>query len=177
MQDRADHCLIDRARSGDSEAFARLVEQYYSTIFRVAYKWAGNQADAEDIAQDVCVKLGQAIRSFKGTSAFSSWLYRVTLNAVRDFQRARKRRTENIAAMALVSETEYVPDMETEMTHDQLWLAVRKLPDKQRDAMLLIYAEDMSHREAADVMDCAESTVSWHVHEAKKRLKEELQGY
>ena len=175
MQDRADHCLIDRARSGDSEAFARLVEQYYSTIFRVAYKWAGNQADAEDIAQDVCVKLGQAIRSFKGTSAFSSWLYRVTLNAVRDFQRARKRRTENVAAMALVSETEYVPDMETEMTQDQLWLAVRKLPDKQRDAMLLIYAEDMSHKEAASVMDCAESTVSWHVHEAKKRLKEELQ--
>ena len=177
MQDRADHCLIDRARGGDSEAFAHLVEQYYSTIFRVAYKWAGNQADAEDIAQDVCVKLGQAIRSFKGTSAFSSWLYRVTLNAVRDFQRAHKRRTENIAAMALVSETEYVPDMETELTQDQLWLAVRKLPDKQRDAMLLIYAEDMSHREAADVMDCAESTVSWHVHEAKKRLKEELQGY
>ena len=176
MRDRAEHCLIERARGGDAEAFARLVEHYYSTIFRVAYKWAGNQADAEDIAQDVCIKLGQAIRGFKGTSAFSSWLYRVTLNAVRDFQRARKRQAENVAAMALVSETEYVPDMETEMTQDQLWLKVRKLPDKQRDAMLLIYAEGMSHRQAADVMDCAESTVSWHVHEAKKRLRQELQG-
>jgi RNA polymerase sigma-70 factor (ECF subfamily) len=176
MHEQTDHGLIERAKRGDSEAFSRLVERYYSTMFRVAYKWCGDQSDAEDIAQDVCVKLGHAIRGFKGTSAFSSWLYRVTLNAVHDHQRARQRQTQNIAAMALVVETEHVPDMETEMTQDQLWTKVRDLPAKQRDAVMLIFGEDMSHREAADIMDCAESTVSWHIHEAKKRLKGMLEG-
>ena len=53
----------------------------------------------------------------------------------------------------------------------RLWAAVRKLPDKQRDAVLLVYGEGLSHASAADAMACAEATVSWHVHEAKKRLK------
>ena len=99
----------------------------------------------------------------------------MTLNAVRDFQRSQKRRTQNVAAMALVAETEYVPDMETDMTKGQLWTFVRQLPDKQRDAVLLIFGEDMNHKQAAAIMDCAESTVSWHIHEAKKRLKGLLQ--
>ena len=171
MHEQTDHGLIERARSGDAEAFARLVERYYSTVFRVAYKWCGDQTDAEDIAQDVCVKLGHAIRGFKGTSAFSSWLYRVTLNAVRDHQRARSRQVQNVAAMALVAETEYVPDMETAMTQEQVWAMVQELPEKQRDAVMLIFGEEMSHKQAADIMECAESTVSWHIHEAKKRLE------
>lgn len=176
MHEQTDHGLIERARSGDAEAFARLVERHYGTIYRVAYKWCGDQSDAEDIAQDVCVKLGHAIRGYKGTAAFSSWLYRVTLNAVRDHQRARQRRVQNVAALALVSETAHVPDMETEMTQEQVWTMVRQLSDKQRDAVMLIFAEEMSHKQAADIMDCAESTVSWHIHEAKKRLKGMLEG-
>lgn len=176
MHEQTDHGLIERARLGDAEAFSRLVERYYSTIFRVAYKWCGDRADAEDIAQDVCVKLGQAIRSFKGASAFSSWLYRVTLNAVRDHQRQVQRQAQKAAALALVVETEHIPDMETEMSHEQIWQQVRELPDKQRDAVMLVFGEDMSHRQAADIMECAESTVSWHIHEAKKRLKDMLEG-
>ena len=57
---------------------------------------------------------------------------------------------------------------------DALWLAVRSLPDKQRDAVLLVYGEDMNHAQAAQVMDCAESTVSYHLHAARKRLKQLL---
>ena len=53
----------------------------------------------------------------------------------------------------------------------EIWDAVRDLPPQQRDAVLLVYAEDMSHAEAAALMDCSEKTVSWHVHEAKKKLK------
>ena len=54
---------------------------------------------------------------------------------------------------------------------EELWQAVRRLPDKQRDAVLLIYGEGLSHAAAADVIGCAETTISWHVHEARKRLK------
>lgn len=175
MEKISDQELVSLAVSGDAAAFARLIERHYDMIFRVAYKWCGDRENAEDIAQDVCVKLGSVIGGFEGKAAFSSWLYRITLNAVRDFHRAAKRRNENIEAMAHVTQTQHDPDPVMAMTQDQMWQKVIQLPPKQRDAMLLIYAEDKSHGEAAEILDCAESTVSWHVHEAKKRLKQELQ--
>ena len=175
MEKISDQKLVDLAVSGDAAAFARLIERHYDMIFRIAFKWCGDSTDAEDIAQDVCVKLGSVIHGFKGEAAFSSWLYRITLNVVRDFQRAAKRRTDNIAALSVVVQRDHLPDPAMEMTQTQMWQKVRQLPPKQRDAMLLIYAEDLSHAEAAGILGCAESTVSWHVHEAKKRLKQELQ--
>ena len=66
--------------------------------------------------------------------------------------------------------------VETETFASELWTAVRQLPEKQRDAVLLVYGEDMSHAEAAAVMGCGEKTVSWHVHEARKRLKDLLEA-
>lgn len=175
MEKESDQELVGLAVSGDAGAFARLIERHYDMIFRIAYKWCGDRSDAEDITQDVCIKLGTAIHGFRGEAAFSSWLYRLSLNAVRDFQRAGKRRRENIEAMAIVAQTDHRPDPVMEMTRDQMWEKVRHLAPKQRDAMLLIYAEDLSHAAAAEIMQCAESTVSWHVHEAKKQLKQEMQ--
>jgi len=175
MEKISDQELVGLAVSGDAAAFARLIERHYDMIFRIAFKWCGDRDDAEDIAQDVCVKLGSVIHGFKGEAAFSSWLYRITLNAVRDFQRANKRRVDNIAALSVVVQKDHHPDPAMEMTQSQMWQKVRQLPPKQRDAMLLIYAEDLSHAEAAKVLNCAESTVSWHVHEARKRLKQEMQ--
>jgi len=175
MENENDQELVGLAVSGNAAAFARLIERHYDMIFRVAFKWCGDREDAEDITQNVCVKLGTVISGFKGDAAFSSWLYRITLNTVRDFQRASKRRHENIAALTIVAQTDYRPDPAVEMTQAQMWHKVRQLPPKQRDAMLLIYAEDLSHAQAAAIMECAESTVSWHVHEAKKRLKQEMQ--
>jgi len=175
MEKESDQELVELAVSGDAAAFARLIERHYDMIYRVAYKWCGDRTNAEDITQDVCVKLGTVIQSFRADSAFSSWLYRITLNTVRDFQRASKRRHAHIEAMSVVTQTDYRPDPVLEITQGQMWQRIRQLPAKQRDAMLLIYAEEMSHSEAAKIMECAESTVSWHVHEAKKQLKQEMQ--
>lgn len=167
----ADETLIARAIGGDRRAFAQLVERHYDFIFRTACKWCGKVSDAEDVAQDVCVKLASVLKSFDGRSAFTSWLYRVTLNAVRDMQRARTRRGRNVDRYAEVAPDEYLPDQEDSAAAKELWDAVRRLPDQQRDAVLLIYAEGMSHAEAGVIMGCKEATVSWHVHEAKKTLR------
>ncbi|MGB3024870.1 MAG: sigma-70 family RNA polymerase sigma factor [Paradevosia shaoguanensis] len=163
--------LIKRAINGDGGAFAIILEGHYDLIYRTAYKWCGNRTDAEDVAQDVCVKLATAIRSFDGRSAFTSWLYRVTLNAVRDMQRARARHGRRADALALVSPEDAPAEQEDATTAGELWAAVRDLPDQQRDAVLLVYAEDMSHREAGEILGCKEATVSWHIHEAKKTLR------
>jgi len=168
-----DAALIDKARSGDREAFAALLERAYPFIYRVAYKWCGASADAEDLAQDVCVKLGAAIRSFDGRSAFSSWLYRVTLNTVRDQRKAQARRDRRIAELALLAQAE-TPEPQADDQIDDLWIAVRDLPDGERDAVLLVYSEGLSHAEAAAVLGCAEGTVAWRISKAKGRLKARL---
>lgn len=163
--------LVKRASHGDAEAFGAVIAHYYDFIYRTAYKWCGMKSDAEDVAQDVAVKLAGAIRQFDGRSAFSSWLYRVTLNAVRDRQREAGRNRRRTDALALVADDAAPPEQEEAVAMGELWAAVRRLPPQQRDAVLLVYAEEMSHAAAGDVLGCKEATVSWHIHEAKKTLR------
>ena len=163
--------LVTRARAGDRRAFVSLVSTHYDFIYRTAYRWCGNGSDAEDVAQEVSIKLASAIASFDGRSRFSSWLYRITLNAVRDMQRARSRRSRHVDAYAEVAPSEQPADQEASATGRQLWAAVRQLPEQQRDAVLLVYAEELSHADAAQVMGIKEATVSYHVHAARKTLR------
>jgi len=163
--------LVDRAKAGDRLAFSQLVEDNYDFVFRVACKWTGKKSDAEDIAQEVCIKLATAIQSFDGRSAFTSWLYRVTINMVRDMQRSSSRRDKNVDAFSLVHPEDDPGDQEEATTARELWTAVSELPEKQREAIMLVYAEDLNHAEAAGIMGCKEATVSWHIHEAKKTLR------
>ena len=165
------NALVDRAKAGDRLAFSQLVEANYDFIFRTACKWTGKKSDAEDIAQEVCIKLASAIQSFDGRSAFTSWLYRVTLNMVRDMQRSTTRRGKNVDAFALVHPEDDPGGQEEATTAHEIWARVSELPDKQREAIMLVYAEDMNHAEAATIMGCKEATVSWHIHEAKKTLR------
>ncbi|MEM7300834.1 MAG: RNA polymerase sigma factor [Pseudomonadota bacterium] len=166
----SDFDLVARAVDGDRAGFAALVNRHYDLIFRIAWKWCGNKDDAADIAQDVCVRLGKSIRSWFGEAKFTTWLYRVVLNAAHDFTRKRKREEKNREEYAL----EPIVDCEGAADESQisdLWTAVRRLSEKQREAVTLVYGEELSHAEAAEAMDCAEATVSYHIHEAKERLK------
>lgn len=163
--------LIGRALGGERAAFSQLLARHYDFIYRTAYKWCGDQGDAEDVAQDVCVKLATILSQFDGRSAFTSWLYRITLNAVRDMQRTRMRQSKRHRALKDVSADRMPANQEEAATENALWRAVRQLPEKQRDAVLLIYAEEITHAAAAEVMQVKESTISWYVHEARKTLK------
>lgn len=161
---------MEKAASGDRAAFARLVESRYDFIHAVAWRWCGNRQDAEDVAQEVCIRLASAIRGFKGTSRFTTWIYAITLNAARDQLRQRRRAQGRDAAWLREQTTLSAGEAEDD-GGEALWLAVGQLPDRQRDAVLLIYGEGLTHAAAAEVLGCAETTMSWHVHEARKRLK------
>ncbi len=158
--------LVRLACGGDSRAFEALLLRHYNTIFRFAFKWCRNESDAEDITQTVCIGLARAIHQYKGKAKFSSWLYRVVINAAIDWQRQNSRRhaalDEEMGSNAASAET---------IVHAHEVLAqINRLPEKERMAILLVMGEDMTHAEAAAVMQVRESTVSWYVHEARKKL-------
>jgi RNA polymerase sigma-70 factor, ECF subfamily len=170
-----DQTLAVAAAAGDRAAFAALVERHYERVHRLAWRWLGSRGEAEDVAQDVMVKLATAIRSFRGESAFSTWLYRIAYNTATDRIRERQRilpvDPSDMVALMDIGGGATAPDP---AEAGDLWRAVRALPDQQRDAVLLVYGEDLSHAQAAAIMGIKEATVSWHVHEAHKRLKTRL---
>ncbi len=172
-----DQALALRASAGDREAFAALLERHYDTIHRIAWRWCGDAADADDIAQDVAIKLGRAISGWRAEASFPSWLYRIVLNTVRDRQRARaseRRRVEAYAVQTLVdAQGGGGADGDPAM---RLWSAVGSLPERQRDAVLLVHGEGLSHDAAAGIMGVSEGTVSFHIHEAKKKLRTMMQA-
>ena len=177
----ADEMLAQAAAAGDEAAFVALIERHYDRFHRLAWRWCGDASDAEDVAQDVCVKLGQAIRGWRGEAAFTTWATRIVYTTAIDRLRSRQRLrlVEPSTMQALVEASPAsmsAPNAEAQVLTAELWDEVRRLPDQQRDAILLVYGEDMSHGEAAGVMGCSEKTVSWHLHEARKRLKALLEA-
>lgn len=173
MNEDSDENLAVRAGQGCRASFSILLERHYDLVWRQAWRIAGSRERAEDVAQDVCVKLASVIRSFRGDAKFTTWLHRIVyttaLDALRATQRMQPAEPSEIARLA---DHMQVQDAESDDGDPSgLWTAVRSLPPQQRDAILFVYGEEMSHAEAASVMGCSEKTVSWHVHEAKKRLK------
>lgn len=177
MQELDDVQLAKRAGNGDSEAFAILLERHYMTAYRMAYKWTGNRADAQDVAQDVCLKLADVIGQFHGESAFTTWLYRVVVNAAKDFHKGRGRKFANEQAFMESQSLESGPaTQEDNVAAAELYRAIHRLPEGHRDAVLLVLAEGMSHKEAGDILGCAEGTISWRVSEGRKQLQTFLKG-
>jgi RNA polymerase sigma-70 factor (ECF subfamily) len=172
LEDEAsDAGLLERAKAGDRAAFAALVEAHYAFIHRVAYRLVGTKSDAEDVTQEVCVRLGRSIRGFRGDAGLQSWLYALTLNAVRDMARKTMREAAKAEAFGAQARIDGDGAARPDDRAERLWHAVRQLPAKQRDAVTLVYGEGLAHAAAAEAMGCTEATVSWHVHEARKRLK------
>lgn len=162
------------AVNGDEDAFRCLVERHCDLVFKIAFKWCGVKEDAEDIAQDVMMRLADKIRGFKpGGAAFTTWLYRVTINAAKDARRKRSRRQDNegeYAASRTVNSSSR-PQEEELVQHETIRLLDR-LPGKEKEAVFLIFCEGLNHRTAAEIAGCAETTISWRVHSARKKLKQ-----
>jgi RNA polymerase sigma-70 factor, ECF subfamily len=177
VPDAIDHALAVKAAGGCRASFGALVTQSYDRIHRLAWRFTGSVQEAEDIAQEVCLKLGRAIRGWRGDSSFETWLYRLTYTTAIDQMRSNKRFALAGAPNVIpLFEGQSQPAPDAGSQHDDLWAAVRALPPQQRDAVLLVYAEERSHADAAAIMGCSEKTVSWHLHEARKRLKLKLEA-
>lgn len=165
-----DRSLGLAAAGGDAAAFASLLERHYDRMFGLAYRLTGQQAEAEDLTQDICAALPAKIRAYRGEAAFSTWLYRVTVNAAHD--RRRRQATHAKAAHGWGDWEINRQAMIAEDVEAQTWLqtAMAKLPEPLRDTLALVL-DDLNHAEVGTILGISEGTVSWRVSEAKKHLR------
>ncbi|MEM7743960.1 MAG: RNA polymerase sigma factor [Pseudomonadota bacterium] len=165
-----DDRLARDAANGDRDAFGRLVTRHYGRIHALAWRFTGGPPDCEDLTQDVCAALGSKIVGFRGQARFTTWLYRVVLNAARD--RMRRDRVRDHATATFAEVDGLRRDEETQRTQDATWLRgeIAILKDNLREAAVLVLDEGLSHAEAAEVLEVKESTVSWRLMEVRKAL-------
>jgi len=176
MDTHTDFELVDLANGGNARALEHLFDKHYMTVYSLAFKWCGVKEDAEDIAQEVFVKLVRKLHTFGQKSSFKTWLYRIVINTARDF--GRKRAGKKACESAV--DPEACADNpggrgENALETARLFAAIDRLPVRQKEAILLVFGEGLSHKETARALGCAETTISWRIFQARKRLGKSLE--
>lgn len=168
---KQDEDLARAAAAGDRAAFAALLSRHYDRLFGFAFRLLGNRAEAEDMTQDICAALPAKLAGFRGDARFTTWLYRVAVNAAHD--RRRRATTRAKAADGWGNWEINRRDALREDAAAQDWLtqAMTALPGELRDTVALVLGEDLTQAEAGQVLGLSEGTIAWRMSEVKKRLR------
>ena len=186
MTDTDERHLIERCKSGDRDAFDKLVRCYEKRVYNLAYRLSGHYDDANDISVDTFIRVFQALRLFRGEANFSTWLFRIVTNVYLD----RRKRMRNKQHLSLeeyieleessvarqVEDTAPTPSMVAE-EHERkeiLQQAIDTLPDYQRAMVVLYHTEGLSYEEIAEVLSLPIGTVKSRLNRARLTLREKL---
>jgi len=175
---------IRRAQAGDASAFEHLYQLHSRRVYALCLRMVGNPADAEDLMQEAFLQLFRKIATFRGESAFSTWLHRMTVNVV--LMRLRKK---SLPAASLEETTEPddetggprkdigAPDLRLSGAVDRVNLerSIEKLPPGYRTIFVLHDVQGYEHNEIADIMGCSVGNSKSQLHKARTRLRELLQ--
>lgn len=169
MDDRHVTGLIRGAQDGDVASFAELLDLHYDTIYRIAWRWCGHRTNAEDIAQQSCIKLAGSLPQYRFQAAFTSWLYQLVISCAQDWQRSQQRHEH-----AALPESDPPAD-DTTCPEDYIYLAqlleqLDELGEGMKETALLVHAEGLSHAEAGEILGVSESTISWRIHTIRKYM-------
>jgi len=166
--------LVLRSRQGDSEAFGALIRAHQRMIHALTYRMTGSLADAEDLAQETFIQAHQQLDQFRGDASFGSWLYRIATNRCLNWRQREARHAR--------LHEEWGREHSPASTNADQTLARRvqeallQLKPKQRAAIVLTVYEGLSHAQAAHVLGCSETTVSWRLFAARTKLKRLLRN-
>ncbi|MEP5728828.1 MAG: RNA polymerase sigma factor [Sulfitobacter sp.] len=164
-----DDTLALAAAGGDAAAFSKLMEHQYDRLFRLCFRLTASHADAEDLTQDICAALPAKLQNFRGEAAFTTWLYRICVNAAHDRRRRTATHTRAADGWADWERNRRASDQESDEALDWLTSAMRHLPDDLRDTLALVL-DDVTHAEAGRILGVSEGTISWRISQAKKHL-------
>jgi RNA polymerase sigma-70 factor (ECF subfamily) len=187
MGDREiDQALVERAQRGDKRAFEMLVAKYQRKLARLLSRFIRDPAEIEDVAQEAFIKAYRALPSFRGDSAFYTWLYRIGINTAKNYLVAMGRRaptsTEFDSEEAETFEdAEHLRDVNTpenEMMSRQIAQTVNEtlaqLPEELRTAITLREIEGLSYEDIANIMNCPIGTVRSRIFRAREAIAERL---
>jgi RNA polymerase sigma-70 factor (ECF subfamily) len=167
--DVSDVDLVRQFKSGDADAFDAIVRRFQDRVFRLASVWLYDEQAAADACQEVFIRGYKGLHRFRFRSAPFTWLYRTTRNVCHEFNRVR--RTEALEEEPLDSKS--VPEREVTDRDSarQVRQLVSRLPERQREVVMLRIFEDLSVKETAQAMGCREGTVKALLHKATERLR------
>lgn len=173
-----DEPLVRAARDGSEEAFEDLVRRHHAAVCRIAYRETWSAEEARDIAQEVFLRAYDVLPRWVFRGRFFTWLYRTTLNCARSSRR-KGRWIEFVDHLPPGSATSPDPSAETRMIDAENSRKLRRilgrLPERQRQAVILRIYEDLSIRATAETMGCREGTVKALLHKALRRMALELE--
>ncbi len=181
----SEKALVEKARHGNARAFEALVARYQDRIYRLAARMSGNAADAEEITQETFLHAHRGLPSFKGTSQFGTWLYRIALNDALVARRSSRRRPlELVDAQSARFERIGMPSFDGSVAADdrlqdkalaaRLRIALGQLEEPYRTALILRDLEELSVDEVAKITGVAPDTVRQRAHRARLKLREML---
>ncbi|MGQ1889537.1 RNA polymerase sigma factor [Thermophagus sp. OGC60D27] len=173
-----DQELVQQSKEGNMEAFSKLVDKYRQKVFQTSMGFLHNVEDAEDLTQDIFVKVWRSIKSFDQRSSFSTWLYRIAVN--RAINEVRKNKLKSFIGLNNeVKNSNYTLDnAETQLVNQeqkkQIRQAINQLKTNQRKAFILFYYQELSMREVASVMKISPKAAESLVFRARKKLQKVL---
>lgn len=182
--------LVDSARSGDMNAFSRLVEKYQDRVLNTCWRISGRLEDAEDLAQETFLKALESIAAFRRQSGFYTWLFRIAVNVSISHRRRKGRmprlslhsgdgtgESENITAMtALARHDDPAARLTTLETQQLIQTGLDSLDDDHRAIIVLRDIEGFDYRQIAEILEVAEGTVKSRLHRARIELKARLKA-
>ena len=169
-----DREAIEACQRGDREAFDRLVQRYQRDVYRLCYRYLNNHEDADDVAQEVFLRAYRAIGRFRGESAFSTWLYRIAVNACLNFRSARRPTAMEVPEAIPDPRPSAQSHVERNERSRQVRDAVSRLPEKQRATVILKVYHDLTHEEVAGILGATVGTVKANLFHALANLKKTL---
>jgi len=187
MGDReADQLLVERVQQGDKQAFGLLVSKYQRKLVRLISRLIRDPAEVEDVAQEAFIKAYRALPGFRGESAFYTWLYRIGINAAKNYLAAKGRRTPTNSEFDSeeaegFDESEQLRDnnsperiLMSKQIANTVNAAMDRLPEDLRNAISLREIDGMSYEEIAQIMDCPIGTVRSRIFRAREAIAEKL---
>lgn len=171
-----DSALIDRLQAGDESALEAIMDLYKHPVLNFVYRMLGNVADAEDVAQDVFVRVYRHAADYRPAQKFSTWLFALARNAAIDQLRWRQRHpTESLENLVVASSaTSPVAEAQTTELGQEIAAAIGALPEDQRTAIILSEYHGLPDAEIAAVMHCSRKSVESRLYRAKHALRERL---